>query len=203
MENNGTGTAVFNAQILNTRDEVLLDTRNVIVGILNPGDIRALRKQFGGQQGVGENRSNVMQSDLRIPLFDNDMGSVNTRGVISREATQVINPELWPLQFHFRGDPVVPGNFGTHGMIALLKASAKSDFGLKNPIFKSMTKKSFSGMIFEDEKQIRFTLDDISLNDSGDVVAANAALYLEDIEGQRLIDTPIYTFKNLTVTDVA
>ncbi|OED36153.1 hypothetical protein AB833_28445 [Chromatiales bacterium (ex Bugula neritina AB1)] len=204
MENSstGTGTAVFNAKIQDTSGQLLLETRNVIVGILNPQDIQELRKQYGGQQGVKEPSSTDKPSNLRVPVFDNDPGSITgSDGVYNREATQVINPDLWPLRYHFRGDPVVPGNFGTHGMIALLKDSARDDFGLKNPVFKSLSRKSFSGMIFEDPKQIRFKLINISQNDAGDVVAEEAGLYLEDSQGNALIEAPIYTFKNLTVTE--
>jgi len=205
MENtsSGGGTAVFNARIVDDQNELFFETRNVIVGILNPDDINALRKQFGGLQGVNEKISNDRMSDLKIPIYDSDLGSSTPQNdnVFKREATQAINPNLWPLRYHFRGDPVVPGNFGTHGMIALLKSSARDDFGLTNPIFKSLSKKSFAGMIFEDPKQIRFELAGISQNVSGEVVAEEAALYLEDVQGSKLVETPIYTFKNLTVTE--
>lgn len=204
MENkaSGAGTAVFNAKITDTDGELLLETRNVIVGILRPDDIRDLREQFGGLNGVEAPQAGVTLSDLTIPVYDNDLGSVATENdtTFRREATQVIGPDLWPLRYHFVGDPVVPGNFGTHGMIALLKAAARDDFGLTDVVFKSMTKKSFSGMIFEDPKQIRFVLTDVTQNADGDVVAKDASLYLEDVQGKRLIETPIYTFKNLTVT---
>lgn len=196
----GGGTAVFNGKILNDSGDVMLETRNVIVGILNPDEIRKLRQQYGGQAGVAEPAA--QPTDLRIPIYDNDSSSHTTaEHGLCREATQAINPDLWPLQYHFRGDPVVPGNFGTHGMIALLKAAAIDDFGLKNPVFKSMQKKSFSGMIFEDNKQIRFCVNGITQDDSGDVSAADAELYLEDSSGNKMIDTPIYTFKGLTVTE--
>ncbi len=198
----GGGTAVFNGQILNEAGDVMLDTRNVIVGILNPDDIRKLRQQYGGQGGVAE--PDKKPQGLRIPVYDNDTGSTRSEDdstIFNREATQTITPELWPLRYHFRGDPVVPGNFGTHGMIALLKASATEDFGLKNPVFKSMLKKSFSGMIFEDLKQIRFCLHGISQNADGDVVADEAKLFLENADDSRMIDTPIYAFKGLTVTE--
>jgi len=118
-----------------------------------------------------------------------------------REATQAITPELWPLRYHFRSDPVVPGNFGTHGMIALLKELAKDHYGLNDPIFKSMTKKSFSGMIFEDPKQIRFQLVDVSRSENNEVIAKEANLFLESSDGTKLIEDPIYTFKNLTVAE--
>jgi len=199
----GGGTAVFNGKILDDAGEVLLDTRNVIVGILNPEDIRKLRQQYGGRNGVSEPGTDKKPRGLRIPIYDNDNGSKDAGDgkTLNRVATQAITAELWPLQYHFRGDPVVPGNFGTHGMIALLKASASEDFGLKDPVFKSMQKKSFSGMIFEDPKQIRFSLTGISKNDDGDVVADEARLFLENTDGSKMIDTPIYTFKGLTVTE--
>ncbi len=203
MENksSGAGTAVFNAKIIDADGQLFLETRNVIVGILRPDDIRDLRQQFGGLTGVDAPQEGAKLSDLMIPVYDVDPGSVATEqaDTFRREATQAIDPDLWPLKYHFVGDPVVPGNFGTHGMIALLKASARDDFGLTDPVFKSMTKKSFSGMIFEDPKQIRFVLTDIAMNAAGDVVAKEAGLYLEDLDGQRLIETPIYTFKNLMV----
>lgn len=200
---NGGGTAVFNGKIIDDNDQVILETRNVIVGILNPDDIRALREQFGGTKGVDDSGAHDAVSDLSIPIYDTDLAVADVQdGVVgSREATQVITPELWPLRYHFRGDPVVPGNFGTHGMIALLKATARDQFGMKNPIFKSMTKKSFSGMIFEDTKQIRFMLVDVSKNEEGEVVAKEGRLYLEDSNGQKLIEDPIYTFKNLLVAE--
>ena len=199
----GGGTAVFNGKILDDAENVLLDTRNVIVGILNPDDIRSLRQQFGGQSGVAEPDANQTPSGLRIPVYDNDQGSIRSDDgeTLNREATQSITPDLWPLRYHFRGDPVVPGNFGTHGMLALLKASASEDFGLSNPVFKSMQKKSFSGMIFEDTKQIRFNLLDITQNEDGDVVANEAHLFLENADGTKMIDAPIYTFKCLTVCE--
>lgn len=56
-------------------------------------------------------------------------------------------------------------------------------------------------MIFEDSKQIRFKLTDISKTDSNDVVAKEGCIYLESITGQKLIEDPIYTFKNLSVTE--
>ena len=199
----GGGTAVFNGKILDDADNLLLDTRNVIVGILNPTDIHDLRQRFGGKSGVAKPDVNEKISGLRIPVFDNDLGSVRSGDgkTISREATQSISPDLWPLRYHFRGDPVVPGNFGTHGMLALLKTSASEDFGLRNPVFKSMLKKSFSGMIFEDQKQIRFSLLNVVQNDEGDVVAKEARLFLENADGSKMIEDPIYTFKGLTVTE--
>lgn len=199
----GGGTAVFNGKIIDDKDQVILETKNVIVGILNPEDIRVLRGKFGGTQGVDDSGAHDKVSGLKIPVYDTDLGVVDVQdGVVgTREATQEITPKLWPLRYHFRGDPVVPGNFGTHGMIALLKATAQDQFGLKNPVFKSMTKKSFSGMIFEDPKQIRFKLVEVSKNDANEVVAKEGHLYLEDSQGQKLIEEPIYTFKNLLVAE--
>jgi len=129
----------------------------VIVGILNPEDIGELREKFGGMQGVDDSRASEPVSNLTIPVYDTDYGTTDMQGsvVSSREAVQKITPDLWPFRYHFRADPVVPGNFGTHGLIALLKAVARDQFGLKDPVCKSMSKKSFSGMIFEDTKQIR------------------------------------------------
>ena len=197
----GGGTAVFNGKIIDDNDAVVLETKNVIVGILNPEDIRVLREKFGGTGGVDDSTAHDKVSDLQIPIYDTDLGvsDVHDNVIGSREATQAITPALWPLRYHFRGDPVVPGNFGTHGMIALLKQTAKDQFGIDKPIFKSMSKKSFSGMIFEDPKQIRFKLVDVSKNDANEVVAKEGHLYLEDSSGKKLIDDPIYTFKNLTV----
>lgn len=197
----GGGTAVFNGKIIDDTDTVILETRNVIVGILSPEVIHNLRQQFGGTGGVDDSSAHDKVSDLRIPIFDTDLGIVQDNETCSREATQKITPELWPLRYHFRSDPVVPGNFGTHGMIALLKTTAKEHFGLKDPVFRSMKKKSFSGMIFEDTKQIRFALIDISKNESGEVIASEGNLYLEDSQGQKLIEDPIYTFKNLLVAE--
>lgn len=199
----GGGTAVFNGKIIDDEDKVMLETRNVIVGILNPEDIRALREKFGGTQGVDDSGAHKKVTELTIPIFDNDLGIVDIQDDVvgSREATQEITPELWPLRYHFRGDPVVPGNFGTHGMIALLKTTARDHFGMKDPVFKSMSKKSFSGMIFENPKQIRFKLVEISKNDANEVVAKEGHLYLEDSQGKKLIEEPIYTFKNLLVAE--
>lgn len=56
-------------------------------------------------------------------------------------------------------------------------------------------------MIFENPKQIRFKLVNISKNDSGEVIAKEGSLYLEDSNGEKLIDDPIYTFKNLLVVE--
>ncbi|MGB0867531.1 MAG: hypothetical protein ACPGSC_13555 [Granulosicoccaceae bacterium] len=207
MENkdSGGGTAVFNARILDAEGELIMETRNVIVGILALDDILELRQKHGGTQGVEGPAAGEQASELRIPVFDQDHGSTpaDEPGSFNRVATQAISPKLWPLKYHFKADPVVPGNFGTHGMIALLKAAAVDNFGLKNPVFKSLSKKSFSGMIFEDEKQIRFELIGISQAENGDVVAATANLYLEDKVGNKMIDDPIYTFKNLTVAESA
>lgn len=207
----GGGTAVFNGRIVDDNDDVMLEARNVIVGILNPEAIQALREKFGGTSGVDDSRAHEKVSDLMIPVYDTDLGAIDNQArenkgtdntVVSvREATQEITPSLWPLRYHFRGDPVVPGNFGTHGMIALLKTTAREQFGLKDPVFKSMKKKSFSGMIFEDAKQIRFQLVDVSKNESNEVIAAEANLFLEDTQGRKLIEDPIYTFKNLLVSE--
>lgn len=199
----GGGTAVFNGKIIDDNDNVLLETRNVIVGILNPEDIRVLREKFGGTQGVDDSSAHEKVSGLTIPIYDTDLGvaDVQNNVVGTREATQKITPELWPLRYHFRGDPVVPGNFGTHGMIALLKATAQDHFGLKDPVFRSMSKKSFSGMIFENPKQIRFKLVEVSQNESNEVTAKEGHLYLEDANGKKLIEDPIYSFKNLLVSE--
>jgi len=199
----GGGTAVFNGKIIDETDNVLLETRNVIVGILNPDDIRRLRQEYGGTHGVANPHPPEQPRELCIPVYDADLGSARSADnqTLNREATQTIGPDLWPLRYHFRGDPVVPGNFGTHGMIALLKTSAREDFGMKNPVFRSMQKKSFSGMIFEDPKQIRFKLVDIAKNADGEVTADEALLYLEDTDGAKMIESPIYTFKGLTVAE--
>ncbi len=199
----GGGTAVFNGRIIDDNDQPILETKNVIVGILNPQTIRELRGKYGGTQGVDDSHAHDKVSNLLIPIYDTDLGLGEKQDdvISSREATQKITPELWPLRYHFRGDPVVPGNFGTHGMISLIKDTAREHFGLKNPVFKSMKKKSFSGMIFEDPKQIRFELVEISMPNANEVSVKEANLYLEDSEGNKLIEDPIYTFKNLTVTD--
>ena len=62
-----------------------------------------------------------------------------------------------------------------------------------------MKKKSFSGMIFEDPKQVRFELLNVHLGDESSVVAEEANLYLETSSGERMIADPIYTFKKITV----
>jgi len=199
----GGGTAVFNGKITDDSGAVLLETRNVIVGILNPDEILALREKFGGTQGVDDSTAHEKVSNLTIPIYDSDLGATEKQGnlVGSCEAIQKITPDLWPFRYHFRADPVVPGNFGTHGMIALLKKVAHEQFGIEKPVFKSMSKKSFSGMIFEDSKQIRFRLADISKTESNEVVAKEGSIYLESLDGEKLIEEPIYTFKNLSVTE--
>ncbi len=206
MENKvsgGGGTAVFNGRILDDQGNILLESKNVIVGILKPEDIDELRKQHGGMQGVSGAPSQAASTGtLTIPIYD--AATVVQEGepelLTSVVATQQIDPGLWPLQYHFRGDPVVPGNFGTHGMIALLKQVAANGFGLTKPVFLSLGTKKFSGMIFEDPKQIRFELKNVALQD-GKVVAREANLYLENSQAERMIEGPIYTFKNLAVVD--
>ncbi len=197
------GTAVFNGRILDEQDNVVLDTKNVIVGILNPADIAALREQHGGKQGVQSPTSGESFSrELLIPIYDQPSLTIaeSEEGLASVNATQQINPELWPLKYHFKGDPVVPGNFGTHGIIALLKEVAASHFGLMDAKFTSLQNKKFSGMIFEDPKQIRFELLNVHAKDDSAVVAGEANVYLEDSSGQLMIDEPIYTFKNILVS---
>jgi len=196
----GTGTAIFNGRIVDENDTVLMETAKIIVGILPPADVDALRDQFGGRQGVGAAKP---MSGLRVPLYDNGTQQIEKgeAGLDSVTATQAIDPSLWPLRFHFKGDPVVPGNFGTHGMIALLKEMARTEFEMTDPIFTSLAVKKFSGMIFEDPKQIRFELLNVSKTEDGNVMAALANLYLEHANGERMIDTPIYTFKKLTVKE--
>lgn len=203
----GGGTAVFNGQILDDDKRLILETKNVIVGILATADINTLRQKLGGTLGIATEAEKPDNAtlNLRIPLYDASSIDIQSEGeaITVMNATQKINPDLWPLKYHFRGDPVVPGNFGTHGMIALLKEAAKTHFGIQMPIFKSMSGKKFSGMIFEDPKQIRFELKDISKNDNGEVVASMASLYLEHDNGSAMIEAPIYTFKNLTVAESA
>jgi len=198
----GTGTAIFDGAMLDEQGELALETKKVIVGILLPEEIQALRGKYGGQLGVESGSDASTLSGLNIPVYDDGTQQIEATELgFSVTATQKISPELWPLKFHFKGDPVVPGNFGTHGMIALLKEVAREKFGLKHPVFESMAAKKFSGMIFEDPKQIRFQLIDVTQSESGEVIAAQANLYLEDLNGDLMIDAPIYTFKNLTVIE--
>ena len=198
----GTGTAIFDGVVLDTQGQMILETKKVIVGILLPEEIHALRAKYGGELGVQAGADVSTLSGLEIPVYDDGTEVVeDTPNGLTVNATQTITPELWPLRFHFKGDPVVPGNFGTHGMIALLKKVAIDKFGLKMPIFKSMFAKKFSGMIFEDPKQIRFELTGVSQDEEGAVVAAQASLYLENSNGELMIEAPIYTFKKLTVTE--
>jgi len=196
----GTGTAIFDGAILDAQGELVLETKKVIVGILLPSEIQALRAKYGGELGVEAGADASTLSGLQIPIYDEGSKRIEeTESGITVNATQAISPELWPLRFHFKGDPVVPGNFGTHGMIALLKEVASEQFGVIAPIFKSMATKKFSGMIFEDPKQIRFELTGVTHTEEGSVVAAQASLYLEDAKGDLMIEAPIYTFKKLTV----
>jgi 3-hydroxymyristoyl/3-hydroxydecanoyl-(acyl carrier protein) dehydratase len=196
---NGGGTAVFNGKILDEDGQPMLETRNVIVGILHPDDVNKLRQQHGGKLGV-EGTGEPWPANLIIPLFDSPIDiDGNAPEVASVNATQQIDPTLWPLRYHFTDDPVVPGNFGTHGMIALLKHIASTTFGLDKPIFRSLATKKFAGMIFEDPKQIRFELLGVTSPEPNTVQAAEANLYLETQSGELMIDTPIYVFKDLTV----
>jgi len=198
----GTGTAIFDGAVLDANGDIVLETKKVIVGILLPEEIHALRGKYGGELGVEAGADASTLSGLEIPVYDDDTTTVEeTESGLTVNATQAINPELWPLRFHFKGDPVVPGNFGTHGMIALLKDIAKDKFGLSQPVFKSMFAKKFSGMIFEDPKQIRFELTGVTQQEDGSVIAAQASLYLEDLNGDLMIEAPIYTFKKLLVAD--
>lgn len=196
----GTGTAIFDGAMLDEHGELVLETKKVIVGILLPEEIHALRGKYGGELGVKSGADASTLSGLEIPVYDEGTKQIDeTEEGLTVNATQAISPELWPLRFHFKGDPVVPGNFGTHGMIALLKEMAIEKFGLIQPVFKSMATKKFSGMIFEDPKQIRFELKGVTQAEDGSVVAAQASLYLEDLKGDLMIEAPIYTFKKLTV----
>lgn len=195
------GTAVFNGQILDENGSIILETKNIIVGILPPQDVFDLRKIYGGNSGVDAALAPKILKDLAFPLYDSGI-SITTdseSGLLGATATQQINPRLWPFFFHFVGDPVMPGNFGTHGIIALLKHIARDNFAVQNPEFKSLAKKNFSGMIFEDPKQIRFELIGIEKTDDGRVIAAQGNLYLEHADGARMIDDPIYAFKNIRV----
>lgn len=205
MENKagGGGTAVFNGRILDDKGEVLLESKNIIVGIVRPEDVRTLREQIGGTQGVDFGDRDNMAPNLRIPIYDlaTKKGDRTSETVKIVTATQGIDQQLWPFRFHFRGDPVVPGNFGTHGMIALLKETARDEFNLESPVFKSLDAKKFSGMIFEDPKQIRFELINVTRNSQAYIVAEEANLYLEKEDGERMLEAPIYTFKNLTVAE--
>lgn len=197
------GTAVFNGHIEDAEGNVVLETKNVIVGILRPADVHSLRKQFGGMHGVAARSVDVPATMLRIPVYDSALKRQGSEPGSLRAvtATQQIDPDVWPLQYHFKGDPVMPGNFGTHGMIALLKEVASKDFGLQNPSFSVMDKKNFSGMVFEDSKQLRFELKNVEQQADGLVVAAEANMYLENSQGELMIDNPIYTFKNLGVCE--
>ncbi len=198
----GTGTAIFDARILDQDGQLMLETKKVIVGILLPAEVDALRDKYGGRHGVAA--PSTLESGLRIPIYDSgtqQLSAAAGTGISTVNTTQVITPDLWPLRYHFKADPVVPGNFGTHGMIALLKAVARTHFGLLDPVFKVMSAKKFSGMIFEDPKRIQFELIDIEQNEAGAVVAKQANLYLEHSDGRRMIDTPIYTMKHLTVAE--
>ena len=198
----GTGTAIFDGAMLDAQGELVLETKKIIVGILLPKEIHSLRGKYGGTSGVTSGADASTLSNLTIPVYDQGtQQTTETDQGLTITATQAISPELWPLRFHFKGDPVVPGNFGTHGMIALLKESAKEKFGINKPVFQSVAAKKFSGMIFEDPKQIRFELNGVTKTDDGAVVAAQANLYLEDLQGELMIDGPIYTFKHLIVVE--
>lgn len=200
-QQSGTGTAVFDGQIFDGNDEVILDCKSIIVGILNPADVMALRTHQGGMKGVDDSDVHEAHHDLVIPLYDEaSIEMVKGDGELTRvTAVQKIDVDLWPLKFHFKGDPVVPGNFGTHGMIALVKHVATTEFDVQSAQFKLLGAKKFSGMIFEDPKQIRFELLGVSRDDNGAVVANVANLFLETSTGERIVEDPIYTFKKITV----
>jgi len=197
------GTAVFNGKITDDAGTPILETRMIIVGILRAADVHALRSQHGGMSDLPA--TDQVLHKLQIPIYDATVknSELIDGAVETSSATQQINPSLWPLHYHFRGDPVVPGNFGTHGMIALVKDVAKDVFGLKNPVFKSLDKKTFSGMIFQDDKQIRFELTGTHLNDNNEVVASEGRLFLENRDGSRIVDDPIYTYRNIVVAESA
>ncbi len=195
------GTAVFNGEILDDQDRTILNSKNIIVGIVSPEDVQNLRQLHGGKLGVDSQTSSPIPTKLTIPIYDSEINITKAAdcGSLSATATQQINPDLWPFHYHFIGDPVVPGNFGTHGMISLLKQLAREQFDYPDPKFLSLDKKNFSGMIFEDPKQIRFELAGIEKEENGNVVAARGNLYLEHTDGTRMINDPIYTYKNLRV----
>jgi hypothetical protein len=198
----GTGTAIFDGAMLDADGNMILETKKVIVGILLPEEIHALRAKYGGELGVKAGADASTLSGLTVPVHDDGTMVVEeTEKGFTVNATQAISPALWPLAYHFKGDPVVPGNFGTHGMITLLKQVATEQFGMANPTFKYMFAKKFSGMIFEDPKQIRFELTGVTKTEEGTVVAALASLYLETSDGELMIEAPIYTFKKLTVAE--
>ena len=198
----GTGTAIFDGAMLDADGNMILETKKVIVGILLPEEIHALRAKYGGELGVKAGADASTLSGLTVPVNDDGTMVVEeTEKGFTVNATQAISPALWPLAYHFKGDPVVPGNFGTHGMITLLKQVATEQFGMANPTFKYMFAKKFSGMIFEDPKQIRFELTGVTKTEEGTVVAALASLYLETSDGELMIEAPIYTFKKLTVAE--
>ena len=198
-QDTGTATAVFNGQILDEHNKPMLETKNVIVGILPAAEIAALRERLGGTQGI--EKSSVKPQALQIPIFETETINVEKNGdsITRVSAVQKIQPGLWPFQYHFKGDPVVPGNFGTHGMIALLKLVAQKELGIEKPQFNSIDSKRFSGMIFEDSKQIRFELLDVIRDSDNFAVAKTANLYLENKDGERMIDDAIYTYKNIKV----
>lgn len=206
-QQSGTGTAVFDGLIFDGNDELILDCKSIIVGILNPADVMALRTHQGGMKGVDDSDVHEAHHNLVIPLYDEatievvkgDSDGDSDGELASVTAIQKIDVDLWPLKFHFKGDPVVPGNFGTHGMIALVKHIGASEFDVQSAQFKSLGTKKFSGMIFEDPKQIRFELLGVSRDDSGAVVANVANLFLETSSGERIVEDPIYTFKKITV----
>ncbi|MBX2825502.1 MAG: hypothetical protein KTR33_12285 [Gammaproteobacteria bacterium] len=195
------GTAVFNGRITDDAGNLMLETRNIIVGILRAADVHALRSQHGGMTELTP--VTTTEGKLQIPIYDTAIeNSELVDGSVAQSfATQQINPSLWPLHYHFRGDPVVPGNFGTHGMIALVRDVAREVFGFQQPVFKSLDKKSFAGMIFQDDKQIRFVLSDTHLNEDNAVVAATGSLFLENTDGSRIVEDPIYTYRNITVVE--
>jgi len=66
----GTGTAIFEGAILDAEGNMILETKKVIVGILLPKEIQALREKHGGLLGVKTGADASTLSGLLIPVHD-------------------------------------------------------------------------------------------------------------------------------------
>ena len=80
----------------------------------------------------------------KLAPFDSEttLATDSGSGLPSVMVTQQINPPLWRFQFHFISDPVLPGNFGAHGIITLLKQVARDRLNVHNSMFISLDKKN-------------------------------------------------------------
>ena len=196
MQQGASVVGIFNAEI-SDESGTFLKTDKITVGLIDKSVIDEARKSQAGITQIPE--SELPEEGLNIPIWGQEtyvyIGESDSK---SAYAQQKITNNLWPFAFHFEGDPVFPGNFGTHGIIELLKRVATREFGIANPVFDSLTSKKFSNQIFAKQNPhlIRFKLEDIRQESDGTICARGASLCLLDEEE---VETPIYEFKDLCV----